>query len=442
MNKIFKSYDIRGIYPQEFNEEIAEKIGKALVVYTKAKKIVVGFDMREHSKNIFSSLTKGILSQGANVIYIGLCSTPMSYFANAFLKADLSIMITASHNASQWNGLKISKKDAVPMGYDSGLKEIEELVLKNEFKDKAIKGKIDSYSISEDYGKKLMQFVNFKKKYKLVIDYANGMGVLEFNEIKKVFEAIEINDELDGSFPNYEANPLYLENYVNIQKAVNKYKADFGVFFDGDADRCGFVDDKGEIIPMDMITAIIAESLLENGNKQKIIFDIRTSDIVTEIIKKYGGKFAISKVGHSNLKQLMRENKAVFGGEFSGHFYFEAMSYAESQALTIIFIANILEKKQKKLSELVSNLKKYYNSGEINFKVKNPKDIIKKIKSEYSNGKYNELDGLKVRFKDWWFIIRLSNTEPLLRLIIEAKQENIFNQEKAKLIDLIKNYGK
>ncbi len=316
MSGIFKAYDIRGIYPEQLNEEMAEKIGRAFVTFLGAKKVVIGRDMRPHSVPLFNALAKGITEQGCDVVDLGLCSTPQTYHANGILKADGSIMITASHNTREWNGFKLCRKDDVPISGATGIADIQKLVEENNFPVSDVKGTVSTYDISADYRKFLRSYAKMDRKLKVVADFANAMGSYEIAGIEDLFEIVPMYRELDGTFPNHEANPLHTETLDAIRKKVVEVGADFGAAFDGDADRCGFVDDKGEIIPMDLFTALIAQDILSepaaNGEKTTILYDLRSSRAVRECIEENGGRAMMSRVGHAFIKQQMRENNAVF----------------------------------------------------------------------------------------------------------------------------------
>jgi phosphomannomutase len=437
MSGIFKAYDIRGLYPGELNEEIAEKTGRAFVDFLGARKVVVGRDMRPHSKPLFDALAKGMTEQGADVIDIGMCSTPMSYHANGKLKADGSVMITASHNPAEYNGFKICRADAVPISGATGIGNIENMVAEGKWKTSSRKGTVSTYDIAPEYGEFLKSHAEIDKKLKIVVDYANSMGSFESAAIEKFFEIIPMYKELDGTFPNHEANPLKLDTLDAIRAKVKETGADFGAAFDGDADRCGFIDDKGEIIPMDLFTALIAQDIL-SGGPETILYDLRSSWAVKECIESNGGKPVMSRVGHAFIKAQMRENDAVFAGELSGHYYFKENFTAESQGLALIKLANLICKTGKKVSELVMPLKKYSASGEINSRVDDVKGVLAKLKEKYSDGKQFELDGLSTEYNDWWFNVRASNTEPLLRLIVEAKERGLMEEKRDELLKVIR----
>ena len=441
MSGIFKAYDIRGIYPEQIDADLAEKIGRAFVVFTNAKKIVVGRDMRPHSQPLFEGLTRGITRQGADVIDLGLCSTPMSYHANGFLQTDGSVMITASHNPGEWNGFKLCKAQAVPISGDTGIADIQMLVEANKFTDAPTPGKVTQYDIAPEYTRFLRSYARMDRKLKVVVDYANAMGLYEFAGIKDFFEVVPLYDTLDGTFPNHLANPLQLNTLDAIRKKVVEVGADFGAAFDGDADRCGFIDDKGEIIPMDLFTALIAMDILgEPGcGRATILYDLRSSWAVREAIRDHGGKPSMSRVGHAFIKNQMRKENAVMAGELSGHYYFRENYVAESQGLAIIKLANLICKSGKTVSELVKPLKKYSQSGEINSKVADVKAILDKIRAKYADGRMFELDGISVEYSDWWFNVRASNTEPLLRLIVEAKDKATMEAKRDEILSVIRS---
>lgn len=438
MSGIFKAYDIRGVYPEQLNETIAEKIGRAFVTFTGAKKVVVGRDMRPHSEPLFQALTKGLLEQGADVIDLGLCSTPMSYHANGKLGADGSIMITASHNPGEWNGFKLCRAQAVPISGATGINDVQALVEADKWAD-AVPGKLTKYDIASEYGKFLRSYVKFDKKLKVVVDYANAMGSYEIKGIEDLFEIVPLYKNLDGTFPNHEANPLHLDTLDAIRRKVVETGADFGAAFDGDADRCGFIDNEGNIIPMDLFTALIAQDTLTDVPAgTPILYDLRSSWAVKECIAEHGGKPVMSRVGHAFIKAQMREVGAVFAGELSGHYYYKENFVTESQGLSMIKLTNLICKTGAKVADLVRPLKKYFQSGEINSKVADAKAILEKLRSKYADGNLFELDGISVEYDDWWFNVRASNTEPLLRLIVEAKDKSKMEAKRDELLALIR----
>jgi phosphomannomutase len=437
MSGIFKAYDIRGIYPTEINTDTAYAIGRAYITFTGAKKVVIGRDMRPHSQQLFEGISRGITDQGADVIDLGLSSTPQSYFANGTLKADGSIMITASHNPGEWNGFKLCLANAVPISGVTGIMDIQRIVEERSWQESAVKGNISTYDITGEYAAFLRSFAKLDRKLKVVVDYANAMGLYEIAGIKDLFEIIPMYDVMDGTFPNHEANPLKLDTLDAIRAKVKEVNADFGAAFDGDADRCGFIDDEGEIIPMDLFTALIAQDILTAG-PATILYDLRSSRAVKECIEANGGKAIQSRVGHAFIKAQMRENNAVFAGELSGHYYFKQNFTAESQGLAMIMLANLICSKNVPLHELIKPLKKYASSGEINSKVADVAPILAELKEKYSDGHMFELDGISAEYPEWWFNVRASNTEPLLRLIVEADTPELMAAKRDELLAIIR----
>ncbi|MBR2910021.1 MAG: phosphomannomutase/phosphoglucomutase [Lentisphaeria bacterium] len=437
MAEIFKAYDIRGVYPADINGEIAEKIGRAYIEFTGAKKVVVGRDMRPHSLELFEGLARGMTAQGADVIDLGLSSTPQSYFANGTLKADGSVMITASHNPGEWNGFKLCKAQAVPISGATGIMDIKRIAESGAWKKDCVPGKISTYDIKKEYAAFLRSFSKVDRKLKVVVDYANSMGLYEIAGVTDLFDIVPMYDELDGTFPNHEANPLKTDTLDAIRAKVKETGADFGAAFDGDADRCGFIDNNGDIIPMDLFTALIAQDILSAG-PATILYDLRSSRAVPECIEANGGKAIRCRVGHAFIKNQMRENDAVFAGELSGHYYFKQNFTAESQGLAMIMLANLICKTGKKVSDLVAPLRKYFSSGEINSKVADVAPILDEIRSRYADGNMFELDGVSVEYSDWWFNVRASNTEPLLRLIVEADSLELMESKKDELLGIIR----
>ena len=437
MAEIFKAYDIRGIYPADINGEIAEKIGRAYIEFTGAKKVVVGRDMRPHSLELFEGLARGMTAQGADVIDLGLSSTPQSYFANGTLKADGSVMITASHNPGEWNGFKLCKAQAVPISGATGIMDIKRIAESGAWKKDCVPGKISTYDIKKEYAAFLRSFSKVDRKLKVVVDYANSMGLYEIAGVTDLFDIVPMYDELDGTFPNHEANPLKTDTLDAIRAKVKETGADFGAAFDGDADRCGFIDNNGDIIPMDLFTALIAQDILSAG-PATILYDLRSSRAVPECIEANGGKAIRCRVGHAFIKNQMRENDAVFAGELSGHYYFKQNFTAESQGLAMIMLANLICKTGKKVSDLVAPLRKYFSSGEINSKVADVAPVLDAIRSRYADGNMFELDGVSVEYSDWWFNVRASNTEPLLRLIVEADSLELMESKKDELLGIIR----
>lgn len=424
---IFKGYDIRGIYPSELNEETAYRIGRAFVTFIKPKNVVVGNDARLSTPQIFESLTKGIMDQGAHVIHIGLSTTPMMYFSTIKLKADAGIMVTASHNPKEYNGFKLVRKNAVPISGTTGIKEIEKLVEKNKFDTPKKKGKLTEHKMLNEFIENSLKFVDVEKLeyFKVVIDSGNGMGGLVIPPLfgKLPCELVPLYMEIDGTFPNHQPDPLQDKTLKDLRKKIVKEKADFGIGLDGDVDRIKFIDENGDIIPADIFMALLSRTFLLKNPKAKIMYDLRSSWVVKEEIEKHGGQAIEFRVGHSFIKEKMRAEEIDLGGELSGHYFMKKNGYIESTLVVILYLLEFLSKEKKKLSEIVKPLKKYFQSGEINFKVKSKQANMKKIEAEFKKQakRISHLDGLKVEGNDFWFNVRPSNTEPLLRLNIEAK---------------------
>jgi phosphomannomutase len=438
MSGIFKAYDIRGIYGTSLNEGLAHDIGRAFVTFLKCKKVVIGYDMRPHSKPLFESLCMGITRQGADVINIGLCSTPMSYYANGSLGADASIMITASHNPGEWNGFKLCREQGIPVSGATGIKEIEAIVLEKSFAAPASTvGTVSSYDIVPAYVAHVKKAAKLARPVRIAVDFANSMGILEAQCLEGLIDMTRLYDTLDGTFPNHEANPLNTETLEVLEKTVREGTYDFGVAFDGDADRAGFVDEKGTIVPMDMITALIATSILEQ-ERGVIFYDLRSSWSVKEVIEASGGTPMMSRVGHAFIKQQMRDNKAIFAGELSGHYYFRDNYTTESSAMAVLYIANVITKTGKTLSELIKPIQRYFASGEINSEVHSSAAVLDAIRKKYNDGTLLELDGITVEYADWWFNVRCSNTEPLVRLNLEAKTKAVMETRRDELLELIR----
>jgi len=398
--------------------------------------------MRLSSKSLSDALIKGLTGQGADVIDIGLSSTPMNYFANNFLKADASVMITASHNPKEFNGFKLNREKAIPISDETGIKEIEGLVEKNKFKDLKKKGKIIKKNIMDDYVNHVVKLVKvIDKKLRIIADAANGMAGFD---TERIFSRLGIKIEkmyfnLDGNFPNHEADPLKEKNVKEIRERVVKEKFDLGIAFDGDADRVFFIDENGQKIPSDFIIALLAKYFLEEYPNEIIINDLRTSKIIKETVEANNGKSVMSRVGHVFFKQLMREKNGLFAGELSGHYYFRDNFYTDSGIIAAVKLIEILSKHKKPLSELVKPFKKYYQSGEINIKVHDKLKKIKEIEKKYKDGKILHIDGLSVYYKNWWFNLRPSNTEDLLRLNLEADSKEMMEEKRKELLNLIKN---
>ena len=438
MAGIFKAYDIRGIYGESLTDDLAFKIGRAIFAFLGCKKVVIGRDMRPHSKPLFDALARGLVLQGAEVVDLGLCSTPMSYYANKLLGADASVMITASHNPGPWNGFKICRASAIPLSGATGILDIERIVKEEDFAPPATaKGRVTAFDILPAYAEHFRGFADIRRPLNVLIDYANAMGILEAKTFAGLFQITPLFDTLDGTFPNHEANPLKTGTLRALQARVLSGGYDFGVAFDGDADRAGFVDEKGAVIPMDMITALIAQDILKRG-KGKILYDLRSSRAVKEVVQECGGQPMMCRVGHAFIKQQMRAEDALFAGELSGHYYFRDNYFTESSAMATLSIASLLSAGGKPLSELIRPLCRYSKSEEINSEVPDADAVFKRLREAYRNGRMFELDGLSVEFPDWWFNVRSSNTEPLVRLNLEASSPGQLEARQKEILGIIR----
>lgn len=447
---IFKAYDIRGIYGQDLNEDIFYRIARAYAQFcgfTGKGKVVVARDCRTSSDSMFAAFAKGLVDEGVDVLDIGMASTPMSYFANATLKADGSVMITASHNTKEWNGCKLCKANAVPISGATGIKDIEKIfegISLNE--PPAGVGEVTKVDISAQYAEHVKTFAHLKRPLHLALDFANGMGIAEaaaFKDSMITYDALY--GEYDGNFPNHDANPLKTETLADLQAFIraNPGKYAFGVAYDGDADRAGFVDEKGDIIPMDFTTALISQDMLASNPGAACFYDLRSTKVCEEVIAAAGGKPMMSRVGHSFIKEQMRQNDAIFAGELSGHYYFKANSTAESSSMATFALANIVSASDKPLSELIKPLRKYFQSGEINTKtVTPPAEILAKVKSIYAaKARVFELDGVSVdawETEGYWANVRMSNTEPLVRLNLEGKTKEIMEAKRDEFLAVIR----
>jgi len=436
---IFRSYDIRGIYPKDLNQEAVFKIGQAFVQYAKAKKVVIGQDMRLSSPTLFKSLVKGITSQGADVYDIGLVPTECLYFSPGYYDYDSGIMITASHNPKEYNGLKLVKKEKDKVKVIPG-KDLLGMV-KKEFSEAEKQGQVKKLDIWPDYINHIFSFIDIKKikMFKIVIDAGNGMAakVVSLIKDKLPIKIIPLNFKLDGNFPSHPSNTLESGSVDQISKEVKKQKADFGFIFDGDADRIYLIDESGNFIRADITLLILAKHFLEKNPGKGIAYNLICSKAVPEFIKKWKGKPIRTPVGFVNIQKALKEKDGIMGGELSGHYSFRDNYYLDSGFIAFLVLLEAISKSGKRLSEIIRELSLYAKGAEANFKAKNKEEIINIIKEKYSDGKQDYLDGLTVEYKDWWFNLRPSNTEPLLRLTIEADNQKLLKQKQKELSSLI-----
>lgn len=434
--KSFKAYDIRGKVPSELNIDLAYKIGRTYGNYLKAKKIVIGHDVRKSSVDISNALAKGLNESGSDVIDIGLCGTEMIYFGVTHFNADGGIMITASHNPAEYNGLKFVKRDSVPVGYNSGLNEIEKMILSDNLGEKSKStGKVVSQDIMTEFMSHLKKFYNAEKinSFKVVVNSGNGCAGLALNAIENdlPIKMVKVFNEPDSNFPNGVPNPLLPENRQVTYDAVKNNNADLGVAWDGDYDRCFFFDEEGNFIEGYYIVGLLAKSILKNNRNGKIVHDPRLVWNTIEIVEQAGGKAVQSISGHAFIKQKMREVNAVYGGEMSAHHYFRENSYSDSGMIPFLLILQLMSVENKKLSELVDEMiEKYPCSGEINSTIELPKEKLDEIDKKYPGGKRDYSDGLSVEYDDWRFNLRISNTEPIIRLNVESRGNVSLMKEK------------
>jgi phosphomannomutase len=449
--KIFKAYDIRGL-AGEITPELAELVGRAMVAYTGADVIVVGRDMRKTSPDLLKALVKGVTAAGADVVNIGLTSTPMFYYAIGMqFENDPShgagVMVTASHNPKEYNGFKLERGNVLSIGAGSGMEDIRELVMKGQFADKA-EGNVMEIDVREEYVAKHLELVPRREvgQPRVVFDAGNGMSGYVTPGIIKAYgldrKCKKLFFEPDGSFPNHEPNPAKRENLAWAIEAVQKENSDLGVVYDGDADRVGFIDETGKAVRGDLVTALLAAEVLRKYPGAPVVYDAVSSRIVKETIAAAGGKPVVSKVGHAFIKENMRKTDACFGGEASTHYYFKDFFMAESSDLAMLMILKIMKQSGKKLSQLIAPLMRYHHSGEINFSVKDKDAVIKALADKYENGakEVSRLDGLRVDYASWWFNVRASNTEPLVRLNLEAETEEEMKAKVEEITSIIKRF--
>jgi phosphomannomutase len=450
---IFKAYDIRGVYPDQIDETDAWKIGYASARFLRsmlhgyergqanANSICVGHDMRTHSKLLVNSLIEGINAAGANVIDIDMIDTPQMYFAINHLGTCGGIQVTASHNPAKYNGFKISGLEAKPVGADTGLKDIEHIALAMLHTKGKIEGTVEKYDIVEKYKEHVLKFLRPNlRELTVAIDASNGMAgkmvPLIFGTLPIVL--IKLNFEHKGTF-KHEPNPLLDENLVEVKQAIKKHKCDFGVCFDGDADRLIMLDENAERISCDLLTASLAPYFLKSRPGSTIVYDLRSSWVVAEEVLKNGGIPRRERVGHAFMKKALRDSHGAFGGELSGHFYYRDNYYADSGLITLVHMLNIVSESSVPVSELIKPLKRYFSSGELNFKVEDKEAKMNLLAKRYADAQIDWLDGVTVMYKDWWLNCRPSNTEPLLRLNVEAKNKNLLEE---KLGEIEQHLGK
>lgn len=448
---IFKAYDIRGVYPDQLDENLAYKIGRAYASLLqkenpdKKLRIGVGHDMRLSSPQLTKALIEGLVHQGVDVVDMGLVSTPTFYFAVVHHNLDGGLQVSASHNPKEFNGFKMVRKKAIPISGDTGIKEIEAMVEEEDFTEPQEHGSVEKIEgVLQDQVQQELRYVDIKKlkHFKIVADAANAMGALFLEELFKFLPCrlIKMNFDLDGTFPSHQPDPLVEENVSALKKKVLEEKADLGIAPDGDGDRIFFIDNEGKVVEPAILRGMIAQVFLKMNPGATICYDIRPGKITEDLILEAGGKPVLTRVGHSFIKEKMREVDAIFAGESSGHFFLKQDdAYYEVPMVVILKLLEIMSEQDKPLADITRPYCRYAHSGEINSEVADKEAKIQEIKEKYSDGKINELDGLSVEYKDWWFNVRPSNTESLLRLNLEARSKELMEQKRDELVNLIRS---
>ena len=441
---IFKSYDIRGIVPSQINDDIAYAIGRAFVEVLERKNICIGRDMRPSGKDFMDALSRGATDAGADVTQVGLISTDAIYFAVGHFGFDGGIMITASHNPAQYNGFKFCREEAIAISIETGLAEIRDKAIAGDFKPAAArKGTIKQQEILEGFADHCLSFIDdigAIKPFKIAIDAGNGMAG---ETVPRVFkrlpcEVVPMYFDLDGTFPNHPASPIEPENMVDLQRAVKAGKCDFGVAFDGDADRMFLVDEKGELIGGDIVTALVGIDTIRLNPGAKILYNLICSRSVPEAIERAGGIPVRSKVGHSFIKKTMRDEDIPFGGEHSGHFYFKRNWFADSGMIALMQCLNVFSRASGTVSSVIAPIDRRARSGEINSTVKDIPGKLAALQAHFKDAAVDQLDGITIQYKDWWMNVRASNTEPLLRLNVEGDTKDVMERHRDEALAIIR----
>jgi phosphomannomutase len=443
---IFKAYDIRGLYGSELTAPLGRRIGNAFARLLKASRVVVGRDMRTHSPELAAAVIEGIRDAGASVVDIGLASTPMAYFAIGSIDCDGGLNVTASHNPGEYNGMKLCARGARPISAANGIQDIERMCKEPAPPPVAKRGALEQRDVLADYAAHVARFAHLERDVAIAIDAANGMEAYTLPAILERVPRIRAKTlfmELDGTFPNHEANPLKEENLDPVRALVKQEKAEIGVSFDGDADRCCFVDETGRTVGNDLMTALLAREVLARHPGAPIVYDLRSSWVVKEEILRHGGVPIRDRVGHSFIKATMRAKGAQFGGELSGHFYFAENFVCDSGVIAMVEALNLLARGKQPFSERVSGLRRYHATGEINFHVDDKAGAMAALKAKYAAGRADELDGITVELGElgapewWWFNVRPSNTEPLLRLNLEASSASLRDRRRDEIVRIL-----
>jgi len=444
LSRIFKAYDIRGVVPGELNEDVARRIGAAFIDWSGASRIVLGRDCRLSSPDLAEAITDGATGRGADVVDLGLSSTDLLYFASGSLDLP-GVMLTASHNPKQYNGVKFCLAGAKPVGEETGLVEIRSLAERDGAAPSSGRGRVEERDLLDAYADHVLSFVDAEtmRPLTVAVDTANGMGGLVVPAVfgRLPFTVHHLFAELDGTFPNHPADPIDPENQKDLKAAVLDHGADVGLAFDGDADRVFLVDEHADDISGSLVTALVARAMLERNPGARIVHNVICSWTVPEVIRESGGEPVRTRVGHSFIKQVMAESGAVFGGEHSGHYYFRENWFADSGLIAAVIALAQLSEARVPLSELMAPFRRYASSGEINSTVDDQQGTIERLAARYADGRADRLDGLTVEFEDWWFNVRPSNTEPLLRLNVEARTSELLGEKTDEVLGLIRDEG-
>lgn len=441
MAGIFKAYDVRGTVPDQVDERVAELLGRATALHLGAKRMAVGRDMRASGVGLSQALIRGIVSTGCDVVDVGVVSTPMQYYACGSLGVDGGVQVTASHNPAAYNGFKVSGRGVVPVGGDSGLAEIERMVREGVPAPRgATPGRVEERDVQAAYASHVTGLLSFgPRRLKVAVDCANGMGGLEVEHVLRrlPLDLVGLYLDLDGSFPNHEANPLRPQNMRDLQAAVLRERCDLGIAFDGDADRACFCDEKGEIVGNDLVTALLARELVPREPGAAVVYDLRSSRVVPQTVAALGGRPIRERVGHAFMKRTLRNAKGPFGGELSGHFYFRDLWYTDSGVYAAGLVLAQLSRSDRPFSEHLRDLRRYATTGEVNFEIEDKDGTIERIAAAFPDARQDRLDGITVEYPQWWCNVRKSNTEPLLRLVLEADDGASFADAKARLLAIL-----
>lgn len=443
---VFKAYDVRGLYPSQINEDLARHIGRAFVAFLDAKRIAVSRDMRVSSPTLSAAFIDGARTQGADVVDFGMLATDMLYYAVARDNFDGGAQITASHNPKEYNGVKMVRQQAFPLSGDAGISDIREMILADQIPTPTAYGSLREQQVLDDYLEHILSFVDLGtlRPFQLVLDAGSGMGGLVAPALfdRLPFQTTTLCFDIDGTFPQHEANPLIARNRRDLVQQVKEDDADVGIAWDGDADRCFFVDGDGEFVSGDFITALLAEAFLRKEAGANIIYDVRASHAVKDTVTAFGGSPLMNRVGHAFFKRRMREEDAAFGGEVTGHYYFRNNFFADNGFIPALLVLELMSVKNMTLKQLLAPLRqKYFISGEINTEMPDMnavKSTIERIKNAYQNGRTYEMDGVSVEYSTWHFNVRPSNTEPLIRLNLESNSQISMETRRDEVLALIR----